>query len=57
MTRQAKGWGGSSVAELRKRFNRETVYAYGSIASTNEVARELAATSAPSGTIRMRWLF
>ncbi len=51
MTRQAKGWGGSSVADLRERWKRKSVYVYGAIASTNEVAREWAEKDAPSGTV------
>lgn len=51
MTRQAKSWGGSSVADLRERWKRENVYVYGAIASTNEVAREWVEKEAPRGTI------
>jgi len=51
MRRQARGWGGSGVAELRERWAREDVYVYAAVGSTNDVARELADGGAPAGTI------
>lgn len=49
--RQVKTWGGLSIDDLRRRWGRETVFAYGEVDSTNEVARELADEGAPGGTI------
>jgi len=49
--RKIKEWGGSSLAELQARWERESIFLYGSIDSTNEAARELAAEGAPGGTI------
>lgn len=48
---EAKGWAGESVAALRGRWNRESVFAFDRVSSTNDLARELAEAGAPSGTI------
>lgn len=49
--RQATRWAGHPVDELRARWEREEVYTYGKVGSTNAVARELAEGGAPQGTI------
>ncbi len=49
--RQAQGWGGAKVAALRKRWKTKHVYAFGTVESTNDVARGLADEGTPSGTI------
>lgn len=49
--RQSKSWAGQSVADLRARWGRECVYTYGSVESTNDVARELGEAGAVSGSI------
>jgi BirA family biotin operon repressor/biotin-[acetyl-CoA-carboxylase] ligase len=47
-----KKWDGQSVAELRQRWEREGVFLFGSVTSTNDEARRLAEDEdAPSGTI------
>ena len=51
MARQAKGWDGFGIIELRERWGRDNVYVYGSVASTNEIARKLADDGAQAGTI------
>lgn len=48
---EAKGWAGESVAALRGRWNRESVFAFDRVSSTNDLARELAEAGVPSGTI------
>ncbi len=48
---EAKGWAGESVAALRGRWNRESVFAFDRVSSTNDLARELAEAGASSGTI------
>lgn len=49
--RAVKTWGGLAVDELRARWGREHVHAYGVVPSTNDLARELADDGAPAGTI------
>jgi len=49
--RQVKTWGGVAVDDLRERWGREAVYAYGEIDSTNDIARALADNGAGEGTI------
>jgi biotin-[acetyl-CoA-carboxylase] ligase BirA-like protein len=49
--RKTTEWGGESLEALQTRWDRESVYLYGKIDSTNEVARELADGGAPSGTV------
>ncbi|WP_419948793.1 biotin--[acetyl-CoA-carboxylase] ligase [Candidatus Palauibacter sp.] len=51
LPQQADRWAGTSAAALRERWDRESVYAFGSIPSTNDVARELAGAGAPAGSI------
>ncbi len=51
LAEQAEGWAGEPVAALRERWDRESVFAFDRIPSTNDLARELAETGAPSGTI------
>ncbi|MCG8468685.1 MAG: biotin--[acetyl-CoA-carboxylase] ligase [Gemmatimonadetes bacterium] len=51
MPRQTKGWGGVGIADLRRRWGREEVFAFGSVGSTNDVARTLADEGAGAGTI------
>lgn len=51
MTATRKKWDGSTAAELRERWQREGVFAFGSVTSTNDEARKLAEGDAPSGTI------
>lgn len=49
--REVKTWNGHALDELRERWGREEVHLYGSVASTNDVARKLAEEDAPGGTI------
>lgn len=49
--RQVKTWGGVAVDDLRGRWGRDAVFAYGEIDSTNEVARSLADDGADDGAI------
>lgn len=49
--RQVGRWAGATGPELRERWAREEVYAYGKVDSTHEIARKLADDGAPSGTI------
>ena len=49
--RQVSKWGGSSPAQLRKRWKRDHVYVYGRVDSTNDVARSMADDGTPEGTI------
>lgn len=50
--RKVKSWGGQSLDDLRKRWDRDEVHLYGSVGSTNDVARRLAEEEdAPAGTI------
>lgn len=49
--REVKTWNGRSADELRKRWDRESVRLYGSVTSTNDVARDLAEEDAPEGTV------
>lgn len=49
--RTTTSWGGETLAALKERWDRDSVYLYGSIDSTNEAARELADGGAPSGTV------
>jgi len=51
--RRVKTWGGRPVADLIERWNRESVFVYGEIGSTNTRARELADEGAPTGTVVM----
>lgn len=51
LAEEAKGWAGESVAWLREHWSRESVFAFGRVPSTNDLARELAEAGAPSGTI------
>ncbi|MCL7971093.1 MAG: biotin--[acetyl-CoA-carboxylase] ligase [marine benthic group bacterium] len=44
-------WAGESLDSLRARWNRESVFLYGKIDSTNEAARILAEDGAPAGTV------
>jgi len=48
---KVKKWAGLSADELRSRWDREEVHLYGSVASTNDLARDLAEEGAPGGTI------
>lgn len=48
---QAKSWQGVHISDLRSRWEREEVYVFESVTSTNDVARELADNGAPSGSI------
>ncbi len=50
-SRQASSWQGVRVSDLRSRWEREEVYVFESVASTNDVARELADNKALSGSI------
>lgn len=49
--RSVKTWGGLGIDELRERWGREDIHAYGVVPSTNDLARELADDGAPAGTI------
>lgn len=49
--RPVKRWAGRPVEELRRRWKRQSVHAYGKIDSTNAAARELAEEGASPGTI------
>ena len=49
--RKATEWAGESLDALRARWGRESVVPYGKIDSTNEAARDLAESGAPSGTV------
>lgn len=51
--RRVKTWGGKPVADLMKRWDRENIYVYGEIGSTNTRARELADEGAEPGTVVM----
>lgn len=51
LAEEAKGWAGESVAALRERWSRESVFAFDRVPSTNDLARELAEGGALSGTI------
>ena len=51
LPQQADRWAGTSADALRERWGRESVYAFGSIPSTNDMARELAGVGAPAGSI------
>lgn len=46
-----KTWGGIAVDELRRRWGRDAVFAYGEVDSTNEVARSLADDGVDDGAI------
>lgn len=49
---RAKKWGDESRDDLRKRWGRDQVHLYGSVGSTNDVARRLAEEEdVPAGTI------
>lgn len=48
---QAEGWAGEPVGALRERWGRESVFSFDRIPSTNDLARELAESGAPAGTI------
>jgi len=50
-SRQASSWQGVCVADLRSRWEREEVYAFESVTSTNDVARKLADNGALPGSI------
>lgn len=49
--REVKTWNGHAADALRERWDREEVHLYGAVASTNDVARELAEEGAPGGAI------
>jgi BirA family biotin operon repressor/biotin-[acetyl-CoA-carboxylase] ligase len=49
--RRTTEWGGVSLEDLQARWDRESVFLYGRIDSTNEAARELAEAGAPAGTL------
>jgi BirA family biotin operon repressor/biotin-[acetyl-CoA-carboxylase] ligase len=49
--RQVRTWAGLSLADLRRRWGRETVAAYGKIDSTNAAAKDLAEAGAEVGSI------
>ena len=49
--RTVKRWAGHGVEELRSRWDREEIYLYGAIDSTNSAARDLAEAEAPAGAI------
>lgn len=51
LAKEAEGWAGEPVAALREHWGRESVFAFDRIPSTNDLARELAESGAPSGTI------
>ncbi|MFV1986688.1 MAG: biotin--[acetyl-CoA-carboxylase] ligase [Gemmatimonadota bacterium] len=51
--RRVKTWCGVPIAELRARWNRDNVYVYGTIDSTNAVARDLVAEGVAAGTVVM----
>lgn len=44
-------WAGKPIGALRERWDRESVFAFDRIPSTNDLARELMEAGAPSGTI------
>ncbi|HKK28615.1 MAG TPA: biotin--[acetyl-CoA-carboxylase] ligase [Gemmatimonadota bacterium] len=48
---KARKWAGLTLDELRDRWGRDDVHLFGSVGSTNDVARELAEEDAPSGTV------
>ncbi len=49
---RAESWHGHEAADLRRRWGRESVHLYGSVGSTNDVARRLAdEEDAPGGTV------
>ncbi|WP_419941557.1 biotin--[acetyl-CoA-carboxylase] ligase [Candidatus Palauibacter sp.] len=48
---QVDRWAGESAAALRRRWERDAVYPFDSIPSTNDFARGLAAAGAPAGSI------
>ena len=49
--RRTTEWDGHSLADLRVRWNRDSVFLYGKIDSTNEAARDLAEGGAPAGSV------
>lgn len=49
--REVKTWGGIPTDELRERWGRASVHAYGTVDSTNDALRDLADDGAPEGTI------
>lgn len=49
--REVIRWAGIPVEELRERWGREAVHAFGKIDSTNAAARDLAREGAPAGAI------
>lgn len=51
LAEQAERWAGASVAALREQWDRESVFAYDRITSTNDLARELAEAGTPCGTV------
>jgi BirA family biotin operon repressor/biotin-[acetyl-CoA-carboxylase] ligase len=51
--RRVKSWGGVTIAQLQERWNRETVFVYGEIDSTNTIAREMVSKGADPGTVVM----
>lgn len=50
-TRKVKTWAGLTAEELRERWDRDDVYLYGAVDSTNDLARDLADGGAAAGTI------
>ncbi|WP_419162141.1 biotin--[acetyl-CoA-carboxylase] ligase [Candidatus Palauibacter sp.] len=51
LEQQVDRWAGESGTALRTRWQRDSVYAFGSVPSTNDLARELAEARAPAGSI------
>ena len=51
LPRQVGRWAGETAPALRERWDRDAVYVFDRISSTNEVARELAEDGAPEGAI------
>jgi len=49
--RTTTDWDGHPLADLRKRWDRESVFLYGKIDSTNQAARDLAEDGAPAGSV------
>lgn len=48
---EAESWAGHSRDALQSRWNRQHLHLFGSVPSTNDVAREMAEEGAPSGTV------
>ena len=50
-TERTESWHGHGADELQRLWGRDSVHLYGTVPSTNDVARELAEEGAPGGTV------